>query len=114
MSQRVRGAEVIRFSRVSCSLPRDCVKGPDILSSVALALLLTTALAIAGFLATSIQGVLLAARLTEASPVARGLVGQHVLWAIPAGPLALFSQFLVVFYFILTCRLVQDDIACYA
>src|SRR5437764_11598025 len=96
---------------MSCRLPPDCVKGADILSSVALALLLTTALAIAGFLATSAQGFLLAARLTEASPVARGLVGQHVLWAIPAVLLSLFSQSMVIFYFIGTGRLVKDEIA---
>jgi len=98
---------------MACRLPRDCVKGADILSSVALALLLTTALAIAGFLATSAQGFLLAARLTEASPVARGLVGQHVLWAIPAVLLSLFSQSMVIFYFIGTGRLVKDEIAGY-
>jgi hypothetical protein len=80
---------------------------------VALALLMTTALAIAGFLATSAQGFLLAARLTEASPVARGLVGQHVLWAIPAVLLSLFSQSMVIFYFIGTGRLVKDEIAGY-
>ncbi len=80
---------------------------------MALALLLTTALAIAGFLATSAQGFLLAARLTEASPVARGLVGQHVLWAIPAVLLSLFSQSMVIFYFIGTGRLVKDEIAGY-
>jgi hypothetical protein len=91
----------------------DCVKGADILSSVALALLLTTALSIAGFLATSVQGFLLAARLTEASPLARALVGQHVRWAIPAVLLSLFSQSMVIFYFIGTGRLVKDEIAGY-
>jgi hypothetical protein len=78
---------------------------------VALALLLTTALSIAGFLATSVQGFLLAARLSEASSVARSLVGQHVLWAIPTVLLSLFSQSMVIFYFIGTGRLVKDEIA---
>jgi len=89
----------------------DCVKGADILSSVALALLLTTALAIVGFLATSIQGFLVGARLPEASFEARVLVGQHVRWAIPAVLFSLFSQSMVIFYFIGTGRLVKDEVA---
>jgi hypothetical protein len=76
---------------------------------VALALLLTTALAIAGFLATSAQGFLLAA----ASPLARALVGRHVLWAIPTVLLSLFSQSMVIFYFIGTGKLLKEEVASY-
>ncbi len=76
-----------------------------------MALLSTTALAIAGFVATSVQGFLLASRLAEASPLARVLVGQHVRWAIPAVLLSLFSQSMVIFYFIGTGRLVKDEVS---
>ena len=80
---------------------------------MALALLLTTALAIVGFLATSVQGFVLSAQLAQASPAARTLVGEHVRWAIPAVLLSLFSQSMVIFYFIGTGRLVKDEVAGY-
>ncbi len=76
---------------------------------MALALLLTTGLAVAGFLITSIQGFVLASH--TASPVVRALVGQHVRWAIPTVLLSLFSQSMVIFYFVGTGRLVKDEIA---
>ncbi len=91
----------------------DCVKGADILSSMALALLLTTGLAVAGFLITSIQGFVLAAHSAASSPAVRALVGQHVRWAIPAVLLSLFSQSMVIFYFIGTGKLVKEEVAAY-
>src|SRR5262249_13541229 len=48
-----------------------------------------------------------------ASPAARALVGEHVRWAIPAVLLSLFSQSMVIFYFIGTGRLVKDEVASY-
>ncbi len=80
---------------------------------MALALLLTTALAIAGFVATSVQGFLSTAQLAQASPAAGALVGEHVRWAIPTVLLSLFSQSMVIFYFIGTGRLVKDEVATY-
>jgi len=78
---------------------------------VAVALLLTTALALAGFLVTSIQGFAVAAGIAGSSAAARALVTRHVGIAIPTVLLSLFSQSMVIFYFIGTGRLVKDEIA---
>jgi len=80
---------------------------------MAIALLLGTLLAIAGLLVTSIQGFTVASGLHAASPLARILVTRHVGFAIPAVIFSLFSQSMVIFYFIGTGRLVKDDIARY-
>ena len=77
---------------------------------MAVALLLTTGLAIAGFLATSFQGFTVAAGMHAGHGVARVLMRQHVGWAIPTMLLSLFSQSMVIFYFIGTGRLVKDEI----
>jgi hypothetical protein len=77
---------------------------------MALALLLSTALAMAGFLVTSVQGFLLASAPPAA---ARGLVAQHVGWAIPTVLVSLFSQSMVIFYFIGTGKLVKEEIAAF-
>jgi hypothetical protein len=78
---------------------------------MALALLLTTALALVGFLFTSVQG------FTVASGVAAGaagaLVTRHVGYAIPTVLLSLFSQSMVIFYFVGTGRLVKQESAAY-
>jgi hypothetical protein len=79
---------------------------------MAFALLLTTALALAGFLATSVQGFALAGGL-PAGIAARALVTRHVALAIPTVLLSLFSQSMVIFYFIGTGRLVKDEIAAF-
>ena len=75
---------------------------------MAVALLLSTALAMAGFLVTSVQGFLLASAIPT---TARGLVGLHVRWAIPTVLLSLFSQSMVIFYFIGTGKLVKEEVA---
>jgi hypothetical protein len=80
---------------------------------VAVALLLTTALALAGFLVTSLQGFGLAGGVL-AGAAAKTLVTRHVALAIPAVLLSLFSQSMVLFYFIGTGRLVKDEIAGYS
>ncbi|MEP7131579.1 MAG: hypothetical protein ABI914_00340 [Acidobacteriota bacterium] len=77
------------------------------------ALLLTTALALAGFVATSIQGFSVATGIGAGSAVARILVRRHVGWAIPTVLFSLFSQSMVIFYFVGTGRLVKDEIAGY-
>ena len=77
---------------------------------MAVALLLTTGLAIAGFLATSFQGFTVAAGMHAGHGVARVLMRQHVGWAIPTMLLSLFSQSMVIFYFIGTGRLVKEEI----
>ncbi len=77
---------------------------------MAVALLLTTGLAIAGFLATSFQGFTVATGIHAGQGVARALMRQHVGWAIPTMLLSLFSQSMVIFYFIGTGRLVKDEI----
>jgi hypothetical protein len=81
---------------------------------VAIALLAGTLLALAGFLLTSVQGFVLAGELHAASPVARFLVTKHVAYAIPTVLLSLFSQSMVVFFFIGTGRLVKDEIVAYS
>lgn len=78
---------------------------------MAIALLAGTVLALAGFLLTSVQGFALATHLAAASPAARLLVTKHVAYAIPTVLLSLFSQSMVIFFFIGTGRLVKDEIA---
>ena len=77
---------------------------------MAVALLLTTALALAGFLVTSIQGFAVSAGLLHGAAAAKAVVGRHVGYAIPAVLLSLFSQSMVIFYFIGTGKLVKDEI----
>ncbi|MEO8191283.1 MAG: hypothetical protein ABI682_13155 [Acidobacteriota bacterium] len=77
------------------------------------ALLLTTALALAGFVATSIQGFSVATGIGAGSAIARILVRRHVGWAIPTVLFSLFSQSMVIFYFVGTGRLVKDEVAGY-
>jgi len=76
---------------------------------MALALLLGTAAAAAGFLVTSWFGVVLAQHGPHGTMI-RFLVTRHVLYAIPTLLLSLFSQSMVLFYFIGTGRLVKDEI----
>ena len=80
---------------------------------MAVALLLTTALALAGFLATSAQGFVVSSALHSAAPLAGHLVTRHVGYAIPTVLFSLFSQSMVIFYFIGTGRLVKDETAGY-
>jgi hypothetical protein len=77
---------------------------------MAIALLLGTAAAAAGFLVTSAFGFILAFHGPH-DPMVRYLVTRHVLYAIPTLILSLFSQSMVLFYFIGTGRLVKDEIA---
>ena len=77
---------------------------------MAIALLLGTAAAAAGFFVTSFFGFVLAAHGPH-DPAIRFLVTRHVLYAIPTLLLSLFSQSMVLFYFIGTGRLVKDEIA---
>jgi len=78
---------------------------------MAIALLLTTVLALAGFVATSAQGFLVASALHSAAPHAGALVTKHVGFAIPTVLFSLFSQSMVIFYFIGTGKLVKEEIA---
>jgi len=78
---------------------------------MAVALLAGTLLALAGFLLTSVQGFALAAHLATTAPAARLLVTKHVAYAIPTVLLSLFSQSMVIFFFIGTGRLVKDEVA---
>jgi hypothetical protein len=80
---------------------------------MAVALLLTTVLALAGFLATSAQGLLVASALHSAAPLAGRLVTRHVGLAIPTVLFSLFSQSMVIFYFIGTGKLVKEEVASY-
>jgi len=80
---------------------------------MALALTLGTLLAIAGLLITSIQGFAVASGLDALTPLARTLVTRHVGYAIPTVLFSLFSQSMVIFFFIGTGRLVKDDTARY-
>ena len=80
---------------------------------MAFALLLATALAIVGLIATTAQGFVTSHRLVEAAPVARILVARHVGWAIPTVLFSLFSQSMVIFYFIGTGKLVKQEVAGY-
>jgi hypothetical protein len=77
---------------------------------MAVALLAGTLLALAGFLLTSVQGFALAANLAATHPAVRLLVAKHVAYAIPTVLLSLFSQSMVLFFFIGTGRLVKDEI----
>jgi len=72
---------------------------------MAIALLSGTLLAIAGFLLTSVQGFVVAA----SGNADRFLVTRHVAYAIPTVLLSLFSQSMVLFFFIGTGRLVKDE-----
>jgi len=72
---------------------------------MAIALLSGTLLAIAGFLLTSVQGFVVAA----SGHADRFLVTRHVAYAIPTVLLSLFSQSMVLFFFIGTGRLVKDE-----
>ena len=78
---------------------------------MAIALLAGTLLALAGFLLTSVQGFALTAHLAAAHPEARLLVTRHVVYAIPTVLLSLFSQSMVIFFFIGTGRLIKDEVA---
>jgi len=80
---------------------------------MAIALLLTTLLALAGLLATSAQGLILASALHSAAPAAGHLVTRHVGFAIPTVLFSLFSQSMVIFYFIGTGKLVKEEVASY-
>ena len=80
---------------------------------MAIALLAGTVLALAGFLVTSVQGFIVASHLLQATPAAKLLVTKHVAFAIPTMLLSLFSQSMVIFFFIGTGRLVKDEIAGY-
>ncbi len=80
---------------------------------MAIALLVGTLLALAGFLLTSVQGFAIAPHLAGSTQAARLLVTKHVAYAIPTVLLSLFSQSMVIFFFIGTGRLVKDEIAGY-
>jgi hypothetical protein len=80
---------------------------------VAIALLSATALALAGFLVTSVQGFSVGSALAAAGPAAKAAVTRHVGIAIPTVLLSLFSQSMVIFYFIGTGRLAKDASAEY-
>jgi hypothetical protein len=80
---------------------------------MAFALALGTLLAIAGLLVTSIQGFAVASGLQALTPLARILVTRHVGYAIPTVLFSLFSQSMVIFFFIGTGRLVKDETANY-
>ena len=80
---------------------------------MAVALLLTTALSLAGFLLVSVQGFAVAAGLAGGSAVAKALVTRHVGIAIPTVLLSLFSQSMVIFYFVGTGKLVKDEVSGY-
>ena len=69
---------------------------------MALALLLATALALVGFIFTSVQGF-----AVTAGP----LVTRHVGYAIPTVLLSLFSQSMVIFYFIGTGKMIKEETA---
>src|SRR5262252_710388 len=81
---------------------------------MAIALLAGTLLAIAGFLLTSVQGFVVATHLAQADPLVKFLVTKHVAYAVPTMLLSLFSQSMVIFFFIGTGRLVKDEIAAYS
>jgi hypothetical protein len=69
---------------------------------MAVALLLATALALVGFVFTSVQGF-----AVTAGP----LVTRHVGYAIPTVLFSLFSQSMVIFYFIGTGKAVKEETA---
>jgi hypothetical protein len=80
---------------------------------MAFALALGTLLAIAGFLVTSVQGFAVASGVHSLTPLAKTLVTRHVGYAIPTVLFSLFSQSMVIFFFIGTGRLVKDETARY-
>ena len=80
---------------------------------MAIALTTATALALAGLLAVSADGFFVASAIHSAAPAAGHLVTRHVGYSIPTVLLSLFSQSMVLFYFIGTGRLVKDEIASY-
>ncbi|MGE5277316.1 MAG: hypothetical protein ACM3SU_10010 [Acidobacteriota bacterium] len=80
---------------------------------MAVALLLTTALSLAGFLFVSVQGFAVASGLAAGPAVAKALVTRHVGIAIPTVLLSLFSQSMVIFYFVGTGKLVKDEVSGY-
>jgi hypothetical protein len=80
---------------------------------MALALTLGTLLAIAGLLITSIQGFAVASGLHALTPFARALMTRHVGFAIPTVLFSLFSQSMVIFFFIGTGKLVKEETARY-
>ena len=80
---------------------------------MAIALLLTTVLALAGFVATSAQGFFVSSAIHSAAPLAGHLVTRHVGYAIPTVLFSLFSQSMVIFYFIGTGKLVKEETAAY-
>jgi len=80
---------------------------------MALALLVATALALAGFLWASIQGFSVPSDLIGASPAAKALVTRHISYAIPTVLFSLFSQSMVIFFFIGTGKLVKEEAAGY-
>ena len=80
---------------------------------MAIALTLGTLLAIAGLAVTSVQGFAVASGLSAVTPLAKALVTRHVGYAIPAVLFSLFSQSMVIFFFIGTGRLVKDETARY-
>jgi hypothetical protein len=80
---------------------------------MAVALTLGTLLAIAGLFVTSIQGFAVASGLHSLAPLARVLVTRHVGYAIPTVLFSLFSQSMVIFFFIGTGKLVKDETARY-
>ncbi len=82
--------------------------------AMALALTLGTLLSIAGLLVTSVQGISVASGLDVAGPLTKALVTRHVAFAIPTVMFSLFSQSMVIFFFIGTGRLVKDEIARYS
>ncbi|HKA37386.1 MAG TPA: hypothetical protein VKH43_11250 [Thermoanaerobaculia bacterium] len=73
---------------------------------MAIALLTATALALVGFVATSAVGFVLAGTHGAA---AGPLVTRHVAFAIPTILVSLFSQSMVIFYFIGTGKLVKEE-----
>jgi hypothetical protein len=79
---------------------------------MALALLLGTLLALAGFLFTSIHGFVLSSAIH--SSAAAHLVTKHVGFAIPTVIVSLFSQSMVIFYFIGTGKLIKEEIASFS
>lgn len=80
---------------------------------MAFALLITTALAMGGFVVTAVQGFLVSSGLAAGSEAARVLVTRHVGYAIPTVLLALFSQSMVIFFFIGTGKMVKEEVAGY-
>jgi hypothetical protein len=81
--------------------------------AVALALLLGTVLAIGGLLATSIQGFAVAPGLAAGQAAAKALVTRHVVLGLSTLLLSLFSQSMVIFFFVGTGKLIKDETAGY-